>query len=65
LTALEAAARSGAIGETALLVLSQTKGEPSKLAAADLAVLLRTLRTIGAEDIAADLALEASEFWKP
>ena len=64
LVAIQSAARSGAIGETALMVLNQTKGAPDKLSSADLAVLIAALRRVGADDIAAGLALEASGFWK-
>ena len=64
LVAIQSAARSGAIGETALMVLNQTKGAPDKLSSADLAVLIAALRRVGADDVAAGLALEASGFWK-
>jgi len=64
LLAIDAAARSGAIGETALMVLAQTKGAPQKLASADLAALIAALRIINADDVATGLALEASSFWK-
>ena len=63
LMAIRAAAQSGAIGEAALMVLAQTNGTPQDLTGADLAALISILREIGAGDIAADLALEASEFW--
>ncbi len=61
---IAAAARSGAIGETALLTLDQTRGKPEQIASVDLAALIDALRQIDADDIAAQLALEASGFWK-
>ncbi len=64
LLAIGSAARAGAIGEAALMVLTETKGKPGDLASADLAALIAILRSIGAEDVAAGLALEASEFWQ-
>lgn len=63
LIAIDAAARSGAIGEAGLMILRQIDGSPQALASADLAQLISSLRQIGAEDIAASLALEASEVW--
>ncbi len=60
---LEAAVQSGAIGEAALLVLAETRGEPETLSSADIAALASVLRSIDAEDIAIGLALEASRFW--
>ncbi len=62
--ATRAAAQSGAIGEAALLILSQTAGDPGRLAEPELATLLDLLVDLGAEDIAASLAIEASEIWK-
>lgn len=64
LVTLNAASRSGAIGETALLTLAETKGTPDKIASVDLAYLIKALRQIKAEDVAVELALEASGFWK-
>ncbi|GAB5459812.1 MAG: hypothetical protein Hens3KO_28420 [Henriciella sp.] len=64
LITIEAAAKSGAIGEAALMALRQIDGSPHALASADLAQLISSLRQIQAEDIAARLAFEASEVWK-
>lgn len=64
LITIEAAAKSGAIGEAGLMVLSQIDGVPHALASADLAQLISSLRQIQAEDIAASLAFEASEVWR-
>lgn len=64
ITSLKAARLDNAIGETALRVLTTTKGEAGRLAASDLAVLLDTLIALDAEDVARDLALETTEFWK-
>jgi len=63
-TALKAAARADAIGETSLMVLAMTQGEARTLAGPDIAILLETLIAIGAEDIALELGLEATTFWR-
>ncbi|MEM9054068.1 MAG: hypothetical protein AAGB16_01975 [Pseudomonadota bacterium] len=63
LTELEAAAQAGAIGEAVFLILSATDREPDVLAARDLAELIKALRRVDAEDIAQDLAIEASNLW--
>ncbi|MEO0548823.1 MAG: hypothetical protein AAFZ91_02805 [Pseudomonadota bacterium] len=64
LITLRSAAAAGAIGEAALIVLSETRGDPATLAHSDTAALARALRALGAEDIAGQLALEASLFWQ-
>lgn len=61
---LKAAARAGARGESALMVLAISQGETSALAGPDVMILLETLVAIGADDIARDFALETSRFWK-
>lgn len=64
LIAIDAASRSGAIGETALMVLRVTDGAPEELNPADAAALIAALRRIGANDVAQDLMLEVTQFWK-
>lgn len=64
LITLNSAARADAIGETALIVLSETRGDPATLAPSDVAALVGALVQVGAEDIAGQLALEASQFWQ-
>lgn len=64
LLAIDAASRSGAIGETALMILDVIDGEPEALNPADTAALITALRRIDAEDVASALALEATAFWK-
>ncbi len=63
-TSLKAAARADAIGEASLMILAMTQGKASNLAGPDLAVLLETLNEIGAEDLALELGLEATAFWR-
>lgn len=63
LSAIEAAAQSGAIGETVLRVLAETNGAPDKMAARDMASLISALRRVGAEDVAEALAIEAAGLW--
>ena len=64
LTALKAAARAEARGESALMVLAISQGDTKALAGPDIISLLETLVAIGANDIARDFALETSQFWK-
>jgi hypothetical protein len=64
LLAIDAASRSGAIGETALMILDAIDGEPEALNPADTAALIAALRRIDAEDVASALALEAIAIWK-
>ncbi|MEM7327088.1 MAG: hypothetical protein AAF437_00030 [Pseudomonadota bacterium] len=64
ITGLKAATLDNAIGETALRVLTTTNGDAGRLSASDFAVLLDTLIALEAEDVARDLALETTEFWK-
>ncbi len=63
-TSLKTAAQAGAVGEAALMVLAMTQGDARTLAGPDQAMLLETLIAIGAEDVARDLALEITGFWK-
>lgn len=64
ITGLNGAYLDDAIAETALRVLVTTNGEAGRLATSDFAVLLDTLIALDAEDIARDLALETTGFWK-
>lgn len=64
LTSLRAAAQSGAIGETALMVLALTNGQASEIADPDLANLLSILISIDAETVAQNLAMETIGYWK-
>ncbi|MDJ0920277.1 MAG: hypothetical protein QNI84_04060 [Henriciella sp.] len=64
LVTLGSAAQAEAIGETALVILSETRGDPATLAPSDVAALISALVEIGAKDIAGQLALEASRFWQ-
>lgn len=61
---MKAAILANAIAETGLTVLVTTNGEVGRLAASDYASMLETLIALGAEDIARELAIEASGFWK-
>ncbi len=61
---MKAAILADAIAETGLMVLVTTNGDVGRLAASDYAALLETLIALGAEDIARDLAIESSGFWK-
>ena len=63
-TSLQSAAHAGAVGEAALMVLALTQGDARTLAGPDQAVLLEALIEIGAKDVARDLALEITGFWK-
>lgn len=63
MTAIEASAQSGAIGETVMRVLSVTDRSPQQLAMRDVAVLVKALRQVGAEDAAQALAIEAMALW--
>lgn len=63
-TGLRAAVLSEATAEASLLVLATTRGDPARLAPPDFADLLTALVALGAEDIARDLAIESTEFWK-
>ena len=65
LIGLKSASRGGAIGETSLMVLAMTNGGAEKIAGADLAAILEALIALEAEDIARDLAIEWTGFWKP
>ncbi|MEO1306108.1 MAG: hypothetical protein AAFV37_14135, partial [Pseudomonadota bacterium] len=61
---MKAAMLANAIAETGLMVLVTTNGDVGRLAASDYAALLETLIALGAEDIARQLAVESSGFWK-
>ncbi|MFH1517414.1 MAG: hypothetical protein ABIH17_05960, partial [Pseudomonadota bacterium] len=62
--AILAAADAGAAGEVILGSVALTHGDPSKLDAADLALIGMALQKIGAGDAAAALALEATGYWR-
>lgn len=62
--AVSAAAHADAAGEAILSLLGYTKGDPTKLRAADVAVFLKALKKIGANQEARMLALEAAGYWK-
>lgn len=64
LVAIESAAQANATGEAALLILQQLKGDTKQISSVDIAALIAALIEINARDIAEDLALEATEFWK-
>ncbi len=65
LLSARAAGRAGAAGEVILATVGFTNGDPSKLNTADLALIIEALQAIGAEDVARQLALEATGYWKP
>jgi hypothetical protein len=62
--AILAAADAGAAGEVVLATVALTRGDPSKLDAADLALIGKALEKMGARDAAAELALEATGYWR-
>lgn len=62
--AVKAAADADAAGEAILSLLGYTKGDPTKVRAADMAVFLEALGQIGARSEARVLALEAAGYWK-
>ena len=62
--AVKAAADADAAGEAILSLLGYTKGNPAKVRAADMAVFLRALNTLGARKEARMLALESAGFWQ-
>lgn len=64
LISLKSASRNGAIGESALMIVALMHGDAGLLASADLVFLLEILQSIDAGDVARDLALETSGFWK-
>ena len=61
---MKAAMLANAIAETGLMVLVTTNGDVGRLAASDYAALLETVIALGAEDVARQLAVESSGFWK-
>ena len=63
-TGLRAAVLSEAVAEVGLTVLVTTRGEAERLAPPEFADLLTALTAIGADDIARDLAIESTGFWK-
>lgn len=62
--AVKIAADADAAGEAILSLLGYTKGDPTKVRAADMAVFLQALTAINAHQEARALALEAAGFWK-
>jgi len=62
--AILANAEAGAAGEAILATVALINGDASKLDVADLALVGRALNTIGAQDAASELALEATGYWK-
>ena len=62
--AVKAAADADAAGEAILSLLGYTKGDPTRIRAADMVVFLDALAQLGARDEARSLALEAAGFWK-
>jgi hypothetical protein len=62
LVAIDAAARNGAHGEALFLILNAVGGNPAELSPAGLQNALSTLRRLGAEDEARDLALAVGGF---
>ncbi|MCH2456805.1 MAG: hypothetical protein MK186_02020 [Henriciella sp.] len=62
IVAIEAAARNGAHGEALLLALNAVGGNPAELSPAGLQSVLSTLRRLGAEDEARELALATGGF---
>ena len=62
--AIRAAAEADAAGEVVVSTLGLTLGDPTGLATPDLLVILDSLEKIGAGDAAANLAVEASGYWK-
>jgi hypothetical protein len=62
--AVLAASRSGTAAEVILRALILTNGDPSELGLVDLSLVLNALQSIGAEDAARLLALEATGYWK-
>ena len=64
LTALKAARLGDAISESALMILVTTKGDVARLSPTDLTEMLEALIALDAEDVARDLALEATVFWE-
>lgn len=61
---ISAAVEDDAVAEVILLVLRATKNEPNQLNPADFTFLLSALTSVGAEERARRLAIEASEYWK-
>lgn len=61
---ISSAVEDGAVAEVVLLVLRSTKNEPNQLNPADFTFLLSALSSVGAEELARRLAIEASEYWK-
>ncbi|MEO0607837.1 MAG: hypothetical protein AAFY82_06365 [Pseudomonadota bacterium] len=64
MTSLKAATNGGAFGEAVMSMLSMTNGDAKQLAPSDFATLLDILIDMDAPEIASDLAIEASNFWK-
>lgn len=62
--ALMAAAEAGAGSEVALKALAMISGDAARLHPADVATLVEALRKIGQDDVASQLALEATGYWQ-
>lgn len=64
MVAILASAHADAVAETGLRVLVAMQADNAPLAASDVVLLLQALKQIGADDIAADLALERLSYWQ-
>ncbi|MEO1028192.1 MAG: hypothetical protein AAFX02_03950 [Pseudomonadota bacterium] len=64
ISAILAAAQADAAGEAILNLLKVTDGDPSKVGAKDLIIILQALDRLGLNDTSNELALEATGFWK-
>lgn len=64
LTAISAGAQAGAGAEVILQLVSEVRGDASKLVPADSAVLIEALQTLEQTDAARLLALEATGYWR-
>ncbi|MEL7042904.1 MAG: hypothetical protein AAGL90_15395 [Pseudomonadota bacterium] len=63
-TSLKAAVLADAIAETGLSVLVSTNGDADRLAAIDQSILFAALIALDTEDIARELAVESTQFWR-
>ncbi|WP_300391821.1 hypothetical protein [Henriciella sp.] len=63
LLGISSAERAGASGEALLTILTQTDGQIESLSGPSLAVLLDTLKQMGAGEAALALALDTGELW--
>ncbi|MEO0466034.1 MAG: hypothetical protein AAF216_05790 [Pseudomonadota bacterium] len=62
--AVRAAAEAEAAGEVVVSTLGVTRGDPTRLPTPDLLIILDSLTQIGASDVAEQLTLEATGYWK-